>query len=158
MIKKIIIKFLQNWFYKFLNFKPNNFHPLVWISGNPLIGKNVYIGGFSELNCKNSVLMIGDNSDISSFVSINCADSHKKTIGISSEIERKEIYIGKNVFIGTHCVIKGNTTIGNFSVLASGTVIGNQIVPEYSLVFGNPARIKVGYYKKYKQKNLIKDA
>ena len=80
-------------------------------------------------------------------MAINCADSHKKTIGINEEIVRKPIYIGKNVFVGSHCVIKGGTIIGNNSVLAAGTVIGDLKVPDFSLVYGNPAIIKEGYYK-----------
>ena len=144
-------RFLKTIFKKILSitidFKENKFHPLVWINGTPEIEKGVYIGGFSEINCVNSEVFIGENSDIASFVSINCADSHKKTIGISKRIDRKPIYIGKSVFIGSHCVIKGGTIIGNNSVLAAGTVIGNIEVPEFSLVYGSPAKINKGYYK-----------
>jgi acetyltransferase-like isoleucine patch superfamily enzyme len=66
-----------------LGFKTNRFHPLVWILGDPEIGANVYIGGFSEVNAKGARVVIGDNCDIASFVTINCADSHKKCIGLA---------------------------------------------------------------------------
>jgi len=39
----------QKMFSSLTNFKKNKFHPLVWIGGNPKIGKNVYIGGLSEV-------------------------------------------------------------------------------------------------------------
>ena len=73
------------------DFQANRFHPLVWINGEPKIGKNVYIGGMSEVNGKGAKVAIGDNCDIASFVSINCADSHKKCIGLAKDVERRDI-------------------------------------------------------------------
>lgn len=139
----------RNLFIKLTNFKENPFHPLVWINGDPIIGKNVYIGGMSEIYAKEAKVIIGDNCDISSFVSINCADSHKRCIGIAEEIERLDIIIENNVFIGSHCVILGGTIIGHHSVIAAGTVLKKIKIPPYSLVYGNPPKIKKGYWKKY---------
>ena len=64
------------------------------------------------------------------------------------EIERKDINIGKNVFIGSHCVIKGGANIGDFCVIGAGTIVDGVEIPDYSLVVGNPMVIKIGYYKK----------
>jgi acetyltransferase-like isoleucine patch superfamily enzyme len=126
----------------------NTMHPLVYISGNPSIGEGSYIGLFSEINANKSKITIGKNCDIASFVSINCADSHKLTLGLSKEIERKEIIIEDNVFIGSHCFIGGYVKIGHHSVISAGTILINkQEIPPYSLIFGNPAVIKEGYYK-----------
>ena len=140
-------KIIQKIFTKFTTFKANPYHPLVWINGNPKIGRFVSIGGFSEINAKNANLVIGDNCDIASFVTINCADSHKKCIGLTDSIERRDIFIGKNVFIGSHSVVKGGAVIGDYCVVGAGTVVGPVDVPPYSLVIGNPAKIKEGYYK-----------
>ncbi|TGU53266.1 acyltransferase, partial [Mesorhizobium sp. M00.F.Ca.ET.186.01.1.1] len=65
----------QKMFSELTNFKTNQFHPLVWINGEPEFGENVYIGGMSEVNAKGARVVIGDHCDIASFVSINCADS-----------------------------------------------------------------------------------
>jgi len=130
-----------------INFKKNQFHPLVWINGEPVIGKNVYISGFSEVYAKGAKVYIGDNCDIASFVVINCADSHKKTIGIADDISRKDIYIGENVFIGSHSMVKGGARIGHHSVVATGTIVDALDIPPYSLIIGNPCTIKAGYYK-----------
>lgn len=128
-------------------FKKNPYHPLVWIVGEPKIGKNVYIGGLSEVNGKGAQVIIGDNCDIASFVSINCADSHKKTIGLLGTTEYKKIVLENNVFVGSHCVIKGGSHIGHHSVVAAGTIVEDEKIPPYSLVIGNPMKIKEGYYK-----------
>ena len=142
-------KKFQEFFLKFVENKKNRFHPLVWINGNPKIDKNVYIGGFSEINAKGSTVKIGKNCDIASFVSINVADSHLKTIKKTNKIIKKKIIIENNVFIGSHSVILGGTVIKRFSVVAAGTVLRGEIIPEYSLAFGNPVKIKKNYYKKW---------
>ena len=141
-------KIIQKIFTQLTTFKANPYHPLVWINGNPKIGKNVVISGFSEINANHVNVTIGDNCDIASFVAINAADSHKKCIGLSDEIERKDITIGNNVFIGSHSVIKGGVNIGNYCAIGAGTIVEGVDIPDYSLVVGNPMVIKRGYYKK----------
>jgi acetyltransferase-like isoleucine patch superfamily enzyme len=132
----------------------NRFKDLrIIINGEPYIGKNVYIGEFSEVNAKGSSVQIGDNCDIASFVSINVADSHCMCIGLKDDVERNEIYLGENVFVGSHSFIGRGTYIGHHSVLAAGTIISLKVVPPYSLVYGNPAKIKKGYYAKKKHSN-----
>jgi len=140
------IEILQEWFTRLTTIKSNRFHPLVWIIGEPKIGENVCIGGFSEVNAKGAVIEIGDHCDIASFVSINCADSHKRCIGLSDEIERSNIFIEDHVFIGSHTFIKGGARIGHHSVIASGSIVGDIHAPPYSLICGNPAVVRPGYY------------
>jgi len=137
---------LQEWFTKLTSFPSNRFHPLVWIVGNPVIGESVYIGGFTEINANGANVLIGDYCDIASFVSINCADSHKKCIGLSMDIHRRDIVIEDHVFIGSHSVIKGGVNIGHHSVIAAGSIVGDIDAPPYSLIVGNPALVKAGYY------------
>ena len=140
-------------FSKLTTFKKNLHHPLVWIVGEPEIGKDVYIGGMSEINAKDAKVIIGDNCDIASFVSINCADSHKKCIGIMQKTERRDIKIENNVFVGSHCVIKGGAHIGHHSVVAAGTIVEGIDIPSYSLIIGNPMKVKMNYYFKFNKKN-----
>ncbi|MBN1456892.1 MAG: acyltransferase [Sedimentisphaerales bacterium] len=130
-----------------LELRNNPFHPLVFINGQPKIGQNVSIGFFSEINAKNSEIVIGDNCDIASFVAINCADSHNRCLEIEKEIARKSIILENNVFVGSHCVIKGGAHIGHHSVIGAGTIVNGVRIPPYSLVTGNPMKVREGYYK-----------
>lgn len=142
MTKKINISEL-------LQMPQNPFHPLVYIGGKPQFGKNVYIGLLSEVNAKGAKVVIGDNCDIASFVSINVADSHEHCIGQAKQISRKDIILEDNVFVGSHCFIGGGVYIGKNSVVAAGTIITKPCkIPPYSLVVGNPFVVKQGYYKK----------
>ena len=107
----------------------------------------VVLDAIHRIQAKDANVSIGDNCDIASFVTINCADSHKKCIGLSEKIERRDIVIEKNVFVGSHCVIKGGAYIGHHSVIAAGTIVEAVKINPYSLVIGNPMQIKDGYYK-----------
>lgn len=142
--KKIFLEMIGN--------QENPFHPLVFVKGNPKTGKNVYVGLFSEINAQGAEVIIGDNCDIASFVSINVADSHKKCICLKEEIERKSIIIENNVFIGSHCFVKGGAHIGHHSIVAAGTIVEGVKIQPYSLIYGNPMKAKEGYYKRLKVK------
>lgn len=139
---------LQAWFSRLTLFPANRFHPLVWIVGEPEIGEDVYIGGLSEVNAKGARVIIGNHCDIASFVTINCADSHLKCIGLVKEMDRRDIVIEDYVFIGSHSVIKGGAHIGHHSVVAAGTIVDSGEIPPYSLVTGNPMLVRPGYYTK----------
>lgn len=138
-------------FSDLIQFPINRFHPLVWINGKPIIEKGVYIGGLSIINAKGAHVFIGESCDIASFVSINCADSHKRCLGISDKTERKDIIIENHVFIGSHSVIKGGAHIGHHSVIAAGTIVDGITIAPYSLIYGNPMVLKEKYYEKYFQ-------
>ncbi|OGV50868.1 MAG: hypothetical protein A2X49_05490 [Lentisphaerae bacterium GWF2_52_8] len=137
----------QKLFSQLTSFKPNQFHPLVWINGEPEFGKGVYIGGFSDINAKGARVVIGDHCDIASFVAINCADSHKRCLGLSGKIDARDIIIEHHVFIGSHSVVKGGAQIGHHSVIAAGTIVNGVKIPPYSLVIGNPMLVREGYYR-----------
>ena len=141
-------KEFRSFFLEMMNNQDNPFHPLVWINGEPEFGKNIYIGGFSEVNAKGARVYIGDNCDIASFVAINVADSHLRTVGLSDKNVLQDIIIEHNVFIGSHSVILGGAHVGHHSVIGAGSVICNCKIPPYSLAMGNPIVIKKEYYKK----------
>lgn len=133
-------------FVALTTFQDNRFHPLVWLIGEPEIADDVFIGAFSEVNGKGALVRIGRGCDIASFVTINCADSHRQCIGLAEHIERRDITLGEHVFVGSHSVVKGGAHIGHHSVVAAGTVVDAGVIPPYSLVVGNPMQVKPGYY------------
>ena len=131
---------------RLLQLPANQFHPMVYVGGTPEIGRGVYVGLFSEINARGARVVIGDNCDIASFVSINVADSHRHCIGLSREIVRRDIFLGQRVFVGTHSAVLGGSVIGDRSVVAAGTIVRGIVVPPDSLVIGNPAVCHSGYY------------
>lgn len=128
------------------DFKQNRFHPLAWILGEPEIGEGTTISGFSEVNANGAKVKIGAHCDISSFVTINAADSHKWCIGLEEKILRRDITIEDHVFIGSLSIVKCGAHIGHHSVVAAGTIVDGVEIPPYSLVIGNPMKVRAGYY------------
>jgi acetyltransferase-like isoleucine patch superfamily enzyme len=125
--------------------RDNPYHPLVWINGDPEIGSGTYIGGFSEINAKGARVIIGRDCDIASFVAINVADSHRRTIGLSEQNECRDIILGDCVFVGSHCALLGGAVIGHHSVIGAGSIVRPGIIPPFSLVMGG--EVKPGYYR-----------
>lgn len=128
----------------------SRFHPLVLINGDPVIGEGTKIGIMSEIYDKGGIVEIGANVDCASFVAVNCASSHRRTVGLANPllVDFAPIRIGDNVFIGSHSFIGMGTQIGHHSVVAAGTIIIGKTVPPYSLVWGaHPCRIRKGYYR-----------
>ena len=134
-------------FLETIHNKDNPFHPLVWINGDPEIGEGTYIGGFSEINAKGARVTIGRRCDIASFVAINAADSHRMCLGLAQHNSIRDIEIGDHVFIGSHSVVLGGSVIGHHCVIAAGSIVRAGAIPPFSLVAGNPATIKPGYYQ-----------
>lgn len=152
-VSTMILRYFKKMFKKLIDNEDDHFHPLVLIHGKPQLGKNIYIGAFSEVNARHSSVSIGDDCDIASFVSINVADSHKEVLGLQKGIERKPIVIENNVFIGSHCFVKAGAHIEHHTVVAAGTIVEGVAIPPYSLVYGNPMQVRIDYYKeRIKQK------
>ncbi len=131
---------------RILKMPANQFHPLVYIGGEPEFGDGVYVGAFSEVNASGARVVIGSHCDIASFVSINVADSHIHCISGRDAIVRRDIILGDRVFVGTHSAILGGSVIGDRCVVAAGSIVRGLSVPPDSLVIGNPAVCRPGYY------------
>lgn len=118
----------------------------VEIHGNVVLGEGVQICEPADINGTGSSIVIGDGVDIAAFVTINCADSHARCIGLSAEIERREILIGSRVFIGQGATILGGCEIGDGSVIGAGAVLKGQKIPPDSRVNAAWGLIEPGYY------------
>lgn len=62
-------------------------------------------------------------------------------VGKEYDIQRKNLFIGNDVWIGQNVLItNGCTHIGNGSIIGAGSVVTKD-VPPYAIVVGNPGRI-----------------
>ena len=86
---------------------------------------------------------IGENTNIGAGVRIYDNDFHsllpEDRLNGDRNIKVKGISIGKNVFIGAHCIILKGVTIGDNSVVGAGSVVTKNI-PDNEIWAGNPAR------------------
>jgi heptaprenylglycerol acetyltransferase len=90
------------------------------IGANVWIGLHVYIDDLHP-----EALSIGDNSTIGIRTSILThfywGPRRKRTTG--------KVTIGRDVFVGPHCVILPNVTIGDAAVIQAGSVISRNVPP-----------------------------
>lgn len=92
------------------------------------VGARTTIGTWTEINARGCRIDIGDDCDIASFVSIHCADSSRRTLGLAPEIERLPIWIGDRVFIGQGAIILGGCSIGDGAIVGAGVVLQKRTV------------------------------
>jgi acetyltransferase-like isoleucine patch superfamily enzyme len=120
--------------------------------GNPpelRIGDNVNIEQNVHIVC-HSRIVIGDNVSITG----NCAivdvthpyrDIHDPLkIGNRISTERSFVEIGDGSFLGFNVAVLPNVRIGNYCIIGAYSLVTRD-VPDYSVVVGNPARIRRRY-------------
>lgn len=109
------------------------------------IGENTVIA-------KNTVILVHDYSIECGLISIN---KNKKDYEVQF---LKDVYIGKNCFIGNRAFLLPGTKIGNNCIIGAASVVSGNI-PDNSIAVGNPAKIifKTDEWaeKKYKEKKYI---
>ena len=82
---------------------------------------------------------IGPRTQIGPAVQIYAADHPRDPELRMAGLELgRPVRIGRNVWIGIHCIIMRGVTIGDNSVVAAGSVV-TKSVPPNTLVAGNPA-------------------
>jgi acetyltransferase-like isoleucine patch superfamily enzyme len=115
---------------------------IIHIRGNNCsiqIGKNTSIGGVRLVNVGNdNTISIGQNCLFSDFIEIWASDTHT-IMNNKDEIINHErpIYIGNNVWIGSHVIILKGVTIQDGSIIGMGTIVTEDIPPN-AISVGSP--------------------
>ncbi len=121
-------------------------HPQACVTGNVIIGKNVYIGPGAAIRGDWGEIIIEDGCNVQENCTLHMFPSTTVLLKEAAHIGHGAIIhgasIGKNVLIGMNAVIMDEVTIGdNCIVGALSFVAANTHIPERQLVAGNPARI-----------------
>ena len=120
--------------------------PCTWDVGPQaelIIGNRVSLNYRGVISVTRSV-RIGDDTLIAGEVGIFDNTNHpvspaqRLAKGALSAAEIGPVVIGRNVWIGIHCIIMRGVTIGDNSVVAAGSVV-TKSVPPNTVVAGNPA-------------------
>lgn len=107
------------------------------------LGNNVGISG-GTLFCEEAIT-VDDNVKIGFGTHIYDTDFHSLDAKdrLSKEdarkAKKKPVHIGKNVFVGTQCIILKGVNIGDNAVIAAGSVVVKDI-PANEVWGGNPAK------------------
>jgi len=138
-------------FYRFGDFipvvHPDSFvHPLAAVTGNVIIGKNVYIGPGAAIRGDWGGIEIHDGCNVQENCTIHMFPGITVVLEESAHIGHGAIIhgarIGKNALIGMNAVIMDEADIGAESIVGALCFVkAGEKIPPRSLVVGNPAKI-----------------
>ena len=138
-------------FYSFKGFipvvHPSSFvHPLAAVTGNVIIGKNVYVGPGAAIRGDWGGIIIEDGCNIQESCTIHMFPGITVTLKEGAHIGHGAIVhganIGRNVMVGMNSVLMDEVEIGDESIIGAMTFIAARtIIPARSLVVGNPGKI-----------------
>jgi len=137
--------------YEFKGFRPvvhesSFIHPQAAITGNVIIGKNVYIGPGAAIRGDWGGVVIEDGCNVQENCTIHMFPGVTVTLQEGAHIGHGAIVhganIGKNVLVGMNAVIMDNAIIGDESIIGALCFVkaGTEI-PKRSLVVGNPGKV-----------------
>lgn len=137
--------------YEFNGYKPvihesSFIHPLAAVTGNVIIGKDVYIGPFAALRGDFGEIIIEDGCNVQESCTIHMFPGvtvflrENAHIGHGAIIHGAEI--GENALIGMNAVVMDNAKIGSGSIVGALCFIPADFeLPDRKVAVGNPAKI-----------------
>lgn len=137
--------------YQFKGFKPvikesSFIHPLASVTGNVIIGENVYIGPNAAIRGDWGQIIIEDGCNVQENCTVHMFPGTTTILKKGAHIGHGAIIhggiIGENSLIGMNAVVMDDVKIGKESIIGALTfVAAKTIIPKRSLVVGNPGKI-----------------
>ena len=138
-------------FYEFNGMKPvadpSSFvHPQAAVTGNVIIGKNVYIGPGAALRGDWGQIIIEDGCNVQENCIVHMFPGVTVWLKAGAHIGHGAIIhgatIGNNCLVGMNAVIMDNVELGDECIVGALCFIkAHEIIPPRSLVVGNPSKI-----------------
>lgn len=138
-------------FYEFKGFKPvvheSAFvHPQAVITGNVIIGKDVYIGPCAAIRGDWGGIIIEDGCNVQENCTIHMFPGVTVRLKKGAHIGHGAVIhgatIGENVLVGMNAVVMDRVEVGAESIIGALAFIkADTIIPSRSLVVGSPAKV-----------------
>lgn len=138
-------------FYAFKGFipvvHPSSFvHPQAAVTGNVIIGKDVYIGPGAAIRGDWGGIVIEDGCNVQENCTIHMFPGVTLTLREGAHIGHGAIVhgaqIGRNVLVGMNSVLMDDAEIGDESIIGAMTFVqAKSKIPRRSLVVGNPGKV-----------------
>ena len=126
---------------------PSSFvHPQACVTGNVVIGRNVYIGPGAALRGDWGAIVIEDGCNVQENCTLHMFPGKTIHLKENAHIGHGAVIhgatIGIDCLIGMNAVVMDNVDVGEGSIVgALSFVAEGMVIPSRSLVVGNPARI-----------------
>ncbi len=121
-------------------------HPQATVTGNVIIGKDVYIGPGAAIRGDWGQIIIEDGCNVQENCTIHLFPGVTVLLKEAAHIGHGAIIhgagIGKNCLVGMNAVIMDNVQLGDECIVGALTFIkADEIIPARSMVVGNPHKI-----------------
>lgn len=125
---------------------PSSFiHPMACVTGNVIIGKNVYVAPGAAIRGDWGKIVIEDGCNIQENCTIHMFPGVITLLKTAAHIGHNAVIhgatIGKNCLVGMSSVIMDNVVLGDECIVGALSFIkANEIFEARSLIVGNPAK------------------
>lgn len=136
--------------YQFNNYIPvihqsSFIHPLAAVTGNVIIGKNVYVGPSAAIRSDWGQIIIEDGCNIQENCTIHMFPGTTVILKEAAHIGHGAVIhgaiIGRNCLIGMNAVVMDNVVLGDECIVGALSFIkANEQFENRSLIVGNPAK------------------
>jgi phenylacetic acid degradation protein len=121
-------------------------HPNATITGNVIIGRDVYVGPGAAIRGDWGGVVIGDGCNVQENCVVHMFPGVTVVLEESAHIGHGAIIhgarIGRNALIGMNAVVMDNATVGAGSIIGALCFVPAEMqIPERKVVVGNPAKI-----------------
>ncbi len=120
-------------------------HPLAAVTGNVIIGKDVYVGPGAAIRGDWGQIIIEDGCNVQENCTIHMFPGTTVVLKEAAHIGHGAVIhgavIGKNCLVGMNAVIMDNVTLGNECIVGALSFIkADETFEARSLIVGNPAK------------------
>ena len=137
--------------YEFNGYKPvvhqsSFIHPQACITGNVIIGSNVYVGPGAAIRGDWGEVIIEDGCNVQENCTIHMFPGVTVKLYAGAHIGHGAIIhgstIGYNSMVGMNAVVMDNVVVGNECIVGALCFVpDSMIIPDRKIVVGNPAKI-----------------
>ena len=137
--------------YEFNGFKPvihptAFVHPQAAVTGDVIIGKDVYIGPGAAIRGDWGTIIIKDGCNVQESCTIHMFPGVTVTLHEGAHIGHGAIVhgatVGKNSLVGMNAVLMDNVVVGEGCIIGSLCFVpDSMIIPDRKIAVGNPAKI-----------------
>jgi phenylacetic acid degradation protein len=121
-------------------------HPNATITGDVIIGKDVYVGPGAAIRGDWGRIVIEDGCNVQENCTIHMFPGVTVTLQKDAHIGHGAIIhganIGRNTLVGMNAVVMDNVTVGNECIIGALCFVPAEMnIPDRKVVVGNPAKI-----------------
>lgn len=137
--------------YEFNGFKPvidesSFIHPLAAVTGNVIIGKNVYVGPGAAIRGDWGQIIIEDGCNVQENCTVHMFPGTTTILKKGAHIGHGAIIhggiIGENCLVGMNSVVMDDVVMGDECIVGALCFVAAKMeIPNRSLMVGNPAKI-----------------